>query len=69
MGWMDSVKRTVDARVMSVEQGRMIVWDADKWRAVVNVGMESLLRLNVSHVGDRVRCEEGLRWCGRECVK
>ncbi len=34
---MDSVKKNVlDARGMSVEQGRMIVHDGNEWRAVVN---------------------------------
>ncbi len=33
MGWMDSV---LDARGMSVEQGRVVAHDRDEWRAVVN---------------------------------
>ena len=36
MGWIDSVKRVVDARGMSVEQGRVVVRDRNEWRAVVN---------------------------------
>ncbi len=36
MGWMDSVKRALGARRMSVEQGRMLVRDRNEWRAVVN---------------------------------
>ena len=35
-GWMDSVKRALDARGLSVAQGRMIVHDRNAWRAVVN---------------------------------
>ena len=35
-GWMDSVKRALDARGLSVAQGRMIVRDRNEWRAVVN---------------------------------
>ena len=34
-GWMDSVKRAVNGRGMSVEQGRMIVRDRSEWRALV----------------------------------
>ncbi len=36
MGWMDSVKRALGARGMSVEQGRVLVHDRNEWRAVVN---------------------------------
>ncbi len=36
MGWMDSVKRALGARGMSVEQGRMLVRDRNEWRAVVS---------------------------------
>ncbi len=36
MGWMDSVKRALGARGMSVEQGRMLVRDRNEWRAIVN---------------------------------
>ena len=35
-GWMDSVKRVLDPRGMSVEQGRVTVSDRNEWRAVVN---------------------------------
>ncbi len=37
MGWMDSVKRALGARGMSVEQGRVLVCDRNEWRAIVNV--------------------------------
>ncbi len=36
MGWMDSVKRALGAKRMSVKQGRVIVCDRNEWRAVVN---------------------------------
>ncbi len=36
MGWLDSVKRALDVRVMSVEQGRVLVCDRNEWRAIVN---------------------------------
>ena len=36
MGWMDSVKRALDVRGMSVEQGRVVAHDRDEWRAVVS---------------------------------
>ncbi len=36
MGWMDSVKRALGARGMSVEQGRIVVRDRNEWRAIVN---------------------------------
>ena len=36
IGWMDSVKRVLDPRGMSVEQGRVTVCDRNEWRAVVN---------------------------------
>ena len=35
-GWMDILKRALNERGMSVEQGRMIVCDRSKYRAVVN---------------------------------
>ena len=34
MGWIDGVKRALDARGMTVEQGRMIVCDRIDWRAI-----------------------------------
>ncbi len=36
MGWLDSVKRVLGARGMSVEQGRVVVHDRNEWRAIVN---------------------------------
>ncbi len=36
VGWMGSVKRVLDARGMSVEQRRVIVYDRSYWRAIVN---------------------------------
>ncbi len=36
MRWMDSVKRALGARGMSVEQGGMLVRDRLEWRAIVN---------------------------------
>ena len=36
MGWMNSVKRSLDARRMSVKQGRVVVRERDEWRAVIN---------------------------------
>ncbi len=36
MTWMDSVKRALGARGMSVEQGRIVVRDRNEWRAIVN---------------------------------
>ncbi len=36
MGWLDSVKRALGARGMSVEQGRVFVCDRNEWRAIVN---------------------------------
>ncbi len=36
MGWLGSVKRTLGAKGMSVEQGRMVVRNRNKWRAIVN---------------------------------
>ncbi len=36
MGWLNSVKRALGARGMSVEQGRVLVHDRNEWRAVVN---------------------------------
>ena len=35
-GWMDGVKRALNERVMSVEQGRMIVRDRSQGRGEVN---------------------------------
>ena len=35
-GWMDGVKRVWNEREMSVEQGKMIMYDRSEWRAVVN---------------------------------
>ncbi len=34
MGWLDSVKRALGARGMSVEQGRVLVRDRNEWRAM-----------------------------------
>ena len=34
-GWRDSVKRVLDPRGMSVEQGRVAVCDGNEWRALV----------------------------------
>ena len=36
-GWMASVKRALETRGVTVEQGRVIVRDRHEWRAVVNV--------------------------------
>ncbi len=36
MGWLDSVKRALGARGMSVEQEKVLVHDRNKWRAIVN---------------------------------
>ena len=36
MGCIDCVKRALDARGMSVEEGRVVVHDRNEWRAVVN---------------------------------
>ncbi len=36
MGWLNSVKRALGARGMSVEQGRVVVRDRNEWRAIVN---------------------------------
>ncbi len=36
MGWMDSMKRMLDARRMFVEQGRVVAGERDERRAVVN---------------------------------
>ena len=35
-GWMEGMKRALNERGMSVEQGRMIVSDGSEWRAMVN---------------------------------
>ena len=35
-GWIDSVKRALNERVISVEQGMMIVCARSEWRAVMN---------------------------------
>ncbi len=32
MGWLDSVKRVLGTRGMSVEQGRVLVCDRNEWR-------------------------------------
>ena len=34
--WMDCMKRALNEREISVEQGRIIVCDYSEWRAVVN---------------------------------
>ena len=34
--WMDGVKKALDARGLTVEQGREKVGDRDGWRVVVN---------------------------------
>ncbi len=36
MGGMDSVKRVLVVRRVSVEKGRVVVRDRNEWRAVVN---------------------------------
>ena len=36
MGRMNSVKKALNEREMSVDQGRMIVHDRSEWRAAVN---------------------------------
>ncbi len=36
MGWLDSVKRALGARRMSVEQGRVLVRDRNEWGVIVN---------------------------------
>ena len=41
---MDSVKRSLNERGMSVEQGRMIVRDKSEWRARVCLGYTPLGR-------------------------
>ena len=35
MGWIDGVRRALDERRMTVEQGRMIVCDRSEWRALI----------------------------------
>ncbi len=35
MGWLDSVKRALVPRRMSVEQGRVVVRDRNKWRPIL----------------------------------
>ncbi len=50
---MDSEKRALGARGMSVEQGRVLVCDRNEWRAIVNVGMFDLAltaSVGVSHI-------------------
>ncbi len=37
MGWLDSVKRALGVRGMSVKQERVGVHDRNEWRAIVNV--------------------------------
>ncbi len=39
MGWLDSVKRALGTRGMSMEQGRVLVRDRNEWRATVNACM------------------------------
>ncbi len=36
MRWLESVKRALGARGMSVEQGGVLVCDRNEWRAIVN---------------------------------
>ncbi len=36
MGWLDSVKKALGARRMSVEQGKVVVHDRNVWGAIVN---------------------------------
>ncbi len=36
MIWMDSVKRALGVRGMSVEEGRVAVHDKNEWRAIMN---------------------------------
>ncbi len=36
MGWLDSVKKALGARGMSVKQGIVLVRDRNEWRATVN---------------------------------
>ena len=36
IGWIDGVKRALDPRGISVEQGRVVVRDRNEWKAVVN---------------------------------
>ncbi len=36
MEWLDSVKRALGARGMSVEHGRVLVRDRNEWKAIVN---------------------------------
>ena len=36
LGWKDSVKRALDAREMTMEQGRVSVRNRSEWRAIVN---------------------------------
>ena len=36
LGWKDSVKRALDARGMTMEQGRVSVRNRSEWRAIVN---------------------------------
>ena len=35
MGWIDSVRRVLDAKGMSMEQDKRLVLDRDEWRAVL----------------------------------
>ena len=37
MGWMDSVKRALYMRGLTVEQGRMTARDRNEWRRIVSV--------------------------------
>ncbi len=66
MGWMDSVKRALGARGMSVEQGRVVVHDRNEWRATVNASILTQPRqpqweflMHLIQSADCFRCEEG----------
>ena len=66
MEWMDGVKRALNERVMSVEQGRMM-HDTSEWRAVVNTSNNMALMTcggdsrtsGVTHGADRVQGKRG----------
>lgn len=34
--WIESVKRALNVRWMSLDERRVIMWDRNEWRAVVN---------------------------------
>ena len=36
MGWIDVVKKALDARGMTVKKGSMVVRDRSDWEAVIN---------------------------------